>query len=236
MIGAVPAPRVVRRKRLADETASVLREMILVGELRPGERYTQDELAGRLGVSTMPVREALLRLTHEGLVEGSPNRSFRVSRTTRDDIRDIYWMHAELAGELAARASERIDADELGVLRQWLEANLAATNGEDYTAMEATNWAFHRVINLAASSPKLTLLLRRTLTFIPQNFYSALPEWRGLSERGHRELFEAIARRDGDAARAAAAQHVAAAGSLLIKHFSDQGHWLQPPGGSRGAT
>jgi DNA-binding GntR family transcriptional regulator len=221
-------PRPLRRKRLADDTADALRDMILVGELRPGERHTQDELAALMGVSTMPVREALLRLAHEGLVEASPNRSFRIARTTRDDVRDIYWIHSVVAGELAGRAAERIDAEGLGRLRLELEANLAAIRIEDDAEMEATNWSFHRVINLAAASPKLALVLRRTLTFIPQSFYSLLPEWRRLSEHGHRRLVDAMELHDAAAARSAAAQHVLDAGSLLIEHFSDTGHWLQP--------
>src|SRR4051794_30349776 len=102
------APRVPGRprrwKKLTDEATSDLRRMILVGELRPGQRATQDELATLLDVSTMPVREALLRLVNEGFIETSPNRYYRVAPITKDDINDIYWMHSMLAGELTARA------------------------------------------------------------------------------------------------------------------------------------
>ena len=87
------------------DVVGVLRRMILVGELPPGSRATQDELAQRLGVSTMPVRKALLRLAAEGLIEVSPRRSFRVVHTTADDIRDVYWMQARIAGQLADRAA-----------------------------------------------------------------------------------------------------------------------------------
>jgi DNA-binding GntR family transcriptional regulator len=228
MIPQVQGPRTLRRKRLADETADALRDMILVGELRPGVRYTQDGLAALMGVSTMPVREALLWLTHEGLVQASPNRSFRIVRITRDDIRDIYWVHSMLAGELAARAAARIDEEGLVDLRRLLEANLAATRRGDVAGMQATNWSFHRAINRAAESPKLALILRRTLSFIPHNFYSLLPDWRRLSEGGHRLLVASLERHNTAAAQSAAAQHVEEAGRLLIMHFSENGHWLQP--------
>ena len=57
-----------------------------------------------LGVSTMPVREALLKLAALGLVEASPNRSFRVVNSTKEDTRDSYWMQSVLVGELTRRA------------------------------------------------------------------------------------------------------------------------------------
>ena len=63
---------------MAEQVADLVRNMILVGDLRPGQRVTHDELAARLNVSTMPVREALLRLSYEGLIVGKANRSFHV--------------------------------------------------------------------------------------------------------------------------------------------------------------
>jgi DNA-binding GntR family transcriptional regulator len=70
-------------------------------------------MADKVGVSTMPVREALLRLVSEGMVIADSNRSFTVAiTTTPSGIRDIYWIHAELGGEPAARARD-VRTDEL---------------------------------------------------------------------------------------------------------------------------
>src|SRR5207244_1357424 len=115
---ATAASAPLRWRKLADEVVATLRRMILVGELPPGSRSSQDELARLLGVSTMPVREALLRLAAEGFVEASPNRSFTIVRTTQTDVRDIYWMHAMLAGELASRACARADIELPRTLRK----------------------------------------------------------------------------------------------------------------------
>ena len=223
--------RHLRRRSLGDEAADALRDMILVGELRPEQRVTQDELAATLGVSTMPVREGLLKLAHEGLVEASPNRSFRIVRHTREDIRDIYWMHAVLAGELTARACQRQDDDTHLVDR--LRANekplLAAIAARDTAAMEAANWSFHRDIDRAAGAPRLLLMLRSTLRLIPQHFYALVKGWAPVSRTGHAAIVDAFARRDGAAARSAAIKHVEEAGRLVIAHFSDTGYW-RPPG------
>ncbi len=220
--------RAVRRRTLAVEVADVLREMILVGELAPGQRTTQDELAQRLDVSTMPVREALLRLASEGFVEAAPNRSFAVARTSRRDIQDVYWMHAIVAGELTRRACERMDDELLGRVRRRAEAFSAALHAADDQALEQANWRFHQEINRAADAPKLLLVLRTTLRFIPRGFYALLPAWGHVSEQGHARIVEALGRRDPDAARAAAEEHVREAGDLVIELFSAKGYWTRP--------
>jgi DNA-binding GntR family transcriptional regulator len=202
--------------------------MILVGELTPGARTTQDELARLLGVSTMPVREALLRLAAEGFVEASPSRSFTVVRTTPDDVRDIYWMHATLAGELTARACARADPELRRTLRRLHEQGREAHRNGDTAAAETANWAFHREINVAANSPKLLLMLRASLRFIPEGFYGLVPQWSGVSDDGHDDIITALDNGDPEAARAAAQVHVHAAGALLASYFSHTGHWTRP--------
>jgi DNA-binding GntR family transcriptional regulator len=210
--------------------AETLRDMILVGELRPGQRVTQDELAATLGVSTMPVREGLLKLAHEGLVEASPNRSFRIVRNTREDIRDIYWMHAVLAGQLTAHACMRQDSEPSLVerLKAHEAALVAATAARDTAAMEAANWSFHRQINRAAGAPRLLLMLGSTLRLIPQHFYALVEGWAPVSRSGHEAIIAAFERQDPEAARSAAIKHVEEAGRLVIAHFSDTGYWKLP--------
>jgi DNA-binding GntR family transcriptional regulator len=223
-----PAPRSLRRRTLAVEVAENLRDMILTGELRAGARMTQDELARLLGVSTMPVREALLRLAAEGFVDVSPSRSFSVVPTTRDDVRDVFWMHATLAGELTRRACAKAGDELLAELRDAEERFLDAKRPGDAAGMDRANWEFHRAVNVAAGSPKLLRVLRSTLRFIPQGFYGLVPEWGGASEHGHEAILEAFASRDPEAAGEAAARHVEEAGEILIRFFTNSGYWTRP--------
>jgi DNA-binding GntR family transcriptional regulator len=218
----------VRAVSLAEQVADELRRMILVGELRAGERLTQERVAGLVGVSTMPVREALLKLVAEGLVETEPNRSFMVGRTRVEDIRDVYAMHAHLAGELTARACRNADGAFLEVLRSSEAAYTTAMRSSSPVEMEAANWTFHRAINIAADAPKVAWLLRMTMRFIPKGFYGLFPEWGPVSEPGHRRIVESIEAHDPDMARDAAEAHVHEAGELVISHFSASGFWLTP--------
>jgi DNA-binding GntR family transcriptional regulator len=211
----------VRSQPLSEQVAEAIRQMILVGQLPPGEVVTQDRLAEMLAVSTMPVREALLRLSHEGFVEARRNRSFQVARTSREDIDDVYQTHAYLAGELTARAATR-GGPELAtrlraVQQQWPDADLPA--------LERLNWQFHREINRAAGSPRLMLFLRNTIRFVPNEFYALLPEWRAIAEPVHREIIRAVGRQDAERARRAAERHVKDARRLLTAYFTDKGYW-----------
>jgi DNA-binding GntR family transcriptional regulator len=228
-----PQRRPLKRRTLAFEVADNLREMILTGELPPGGRTTQDELARLLGVSTMPIREALLRLTAEGFVESSPNRSFTITRTSREDVRDVYWMHSMLAGELTRRACQRADDQLVQTLEDLAARCVEALRADDTNGLGTMNWRFHRTINHAAAAPKLLIFLRSSLRFIPRSFYFHLPSWGLASEADHRAIVEAFRNRDPEGAKAAAEKHVQDAGEVLIQTFSTKGYWARPRGGNQ---
>jgi DNA-binding GntR family transcriptional regulator len=224
-----PTPRVpVKSRSLGKQVAEAVRDMILVGELLPGEIVTQEHLAGVLSVSTMPVREALLALAHEGLIEARPNRSFQVARTTREDIEDIYRVHAFLAGELTARAAKAADARLIEELREvqrlWREA--------EPSRLADLNWRFHRAVHTAADSPKLSLILKNITRYIPQSFYTLVDGGPEFVERSHAELLDAIEARDPIRGREAAERNVRLAGQLLIDYFLERGYWGSPKAGA----
>src|ERR1700686_2984969 len=105
--------RALRRSQLSDEVAGHLRAAIMSGALRPGTFIRLDETAAELGVSVTPVREALLKLRGEGMVQLEPHRGHVVLPLTRQDIDDIFWMQATIARELAASAAQRITDAEI---------------------------------------------------------------------------------------------------------------------------
>jgi DNA-binding GntR family transcriptional regulator len=214
----------VKSRSLGKQVAEAVRHMILVGELLPGEIVTQEHLAGLLSVSTMPVREALLSLAHEGLIEARPNRSFQVARTTRADIEDIYRVHAFIAGELTARAAKTASLsliEELrDIQRMWGTA--------DPSQLADLNWRFHRAVHTAAESPKLSLILRNITRYIPQSFYTLVDGGPEFVERSHAELLGGIEARDPVRSREAAERNVLAAGQLLIDYFLERGYWASP--------
>src|SRR6476646_1292784 len=98
-----PEPRArLKRTQLPEEVAAYVRDLITSGQVRPGEFLRIERIAEAVGVSQTPVREGLLSLKSEGLVNLLPRRGFIVAPFTPQDIYDLYWVQAQLAGELAA--------------------------------------------------------------------------------------------------------------------------------------
>ncbi len=93
--GSSRSPKIRRRPQLSDDVAAHVRNLIMSGGVRPGDFVRLDETAAELGVSVTPVREALLTLRGEGLVELVPHRGYVVSPLDRSDIDDIFWLQAD---------------------------------------------------------------------------------------------------------------------------------------------
>jgi DNA-binding GntR family transcriptional regulator len=195
-----------------------LRESVITGEFKRGEFLRLDRLASELGVSVTPVREALMQLRAEGLVEWQPRRGFQAVPLDRRDLDDVYRVQAFLAGELAARAVRELsdrDIEHLQQLQHELETAHAAS---DFPRVEDLNHRFHRAINQASDSPRLTWMLRTTTQFAPRLFFARIPGWSASSASDHRAVLEALSQRDPEAAAVAMSTHVERAGDLLAAY------------------
>jgi DNA-binding GntR family transcriptional regulator len=233
MAGRHPRGRVLS---VSDQVTEIIRDMIWMGELSGGEQITHEQIAEALDVSTMPVREALLRLSNEGLIEtGAKARSFRVSVTTADDVRDIYWLHSQLVGELTARAALRLDDEQISELKLAHEQWLAAAEAFDADALDAADYRFHWIINFGANSPKLVRALQSALRLIPHEYYRVNPQQVASTTKAHARILKAIVARDAEGSRKAAQQHVLDLGNELIKNFDDNGYWVLPGEGAPSA-
>jgi DNA-binding GntR family transcriptional regulator len=206
------------RPQLSDEAAAYVRELVLTGQLKAGQFVRVDRIAEELEMSVTPVREGLLALRGEGFLELAPRRGFVVADLTEDDVRDLFWVQAQIAGELAARAAERITDDLLAELTTLQERLVAALGREDLDDVERCNHAFHRTLNLAADAPKLTWFLRTATRYVPNRFYHRVGGWPDASMHDHTAILDALRDRDPDGVRRAMEEHIAHAGQLLIDH------------------
>ncbi|ORW84528.1 GntR family transcriptional regulator [Mycobacterium sp. IEC1808] len=191
--------RPLRRAQLSDEVAAHLRAAIMSGTLRPGTFIRLDETAAELGVSVTPVREALLKLRGEGMVQLEPHRGHVVLPLSRQDIEDIFWLQSTIAQQLAAAATDHItdaEIDELDRINNSLEA---AVGSSEPTTIAGIEFAFHRVFNQASGRIKLSWFLLNAARYMPAEVYAADPEWGAATVAHHRELIAALRRRDVDA-------------------------------------
>jgi DNA-binding GntR family transcriptional regulator len=186
----------LRRAQLSDEVAGHLRAAIMSGALRPGTFIRLDETAAKLGVSVTPVREALLKLRGEGMVQLEPHRGHVVLPLTRQDIDDIFWLQATIAKELAATAAQHITDAEIDDLERITEALAAAVAASDTETIAATEFAFHRAFNHATGRIKLAWFLLHVAGYMPLMIYAADPGWGAAAVDNHRKLIAALRRRD----------------------------------------
>ena len=131
------------RTNLKDVVADHIRNLIFSGQLRPGQKVDQDEIAEVLGVSKLPVREALIVLENEALVRGVPRRGVFVAPLTPDDVFDHYEIYGMVEGIAARRAAQNLSDAELEKL-----AEITAQMHKDDLPerQEKLNYEFHRTI------------------------------------------------------------------------------------------
>ncbi|RYE40156.1 MAG: GntR family transcriptional regulator [Hyphomicrobiales bacterium] len=214
-----------QRQQLPDEVASYVRELILSGEVRAGDFLRIERIAEAVGVSTTPVREGLLTLCNEGFVVPVPRRGFVVAPFTPQDVRDLFWAQAMLAGELAARASKNITAPELAELEGIHKEHADAIERGTADRVDALGHAFHRRINLSAASPRLTLLLSSVVTNLPNRFYGTIEGHLTTTQDAHAALLEAMRKRASKKAKSLMELHILDGADRLIEELQQRGLW-----------
>lgn len=144
---------------LRDVVFNTLREAILKGELKPGERLMELQLAAKLGVSRTPIREAIRMLEQEGLAVTIPRKGAEVARMTEKDMEDVLEIR-EALDELAAKiACTRMTEDQLKQLEMIKETFVESTRSHDVKRIAEADVSFHDVIYEATGNPKLVSML-----------------------------------------------------------------------------
>jgi DNA-binding GntR family transcriptional regulator len=220
----------LRRGGLADEVATYVRDLILTGALKPGVKIDQDAVGNAIGVSRSPIREALVVLGQEGLLDVTPRRGAFVARLTPDHIIDHYELFGTVSGRAAAIAADNLKDEQLAELEE-IHARFVDGAGEDLSAL---NNQFHRIINSAAP-PRTRWLLRLLARSVPAAYYEFTDGWDAQAVNHHQEILEAILERDAEQARILMEDHLHEGGIAAVAALERQGFWNDPADSSNGA-
>lgn len=194
-----------------------LRQEIISGSLRPGDRLVERELAERFGVSRVPVREAIRALVAEGFVHFETPRRTVVRRLTPHDVQELFELREALEVYAAGLAAARATPEDLARVRELLDLAAAATEAGDAEVITDVNSRLHDRIVAMAGNSLLTEALEpvagrlRWMTRRNEEWPQLLVE--------HRELYEAIASGDPDRARAHALAHVRTNYRSTVRHL-----------------
>lgn len=152
-------PSFARRASVREEVADVLRGAIVSGEMRPGELYSASGLAERFGISATPVREAMLDLVKQGLVEVVRNRGFKVTVISEADLDEITQIRQLLEPTAAAEAVPHVAAGELDALREFASAIVDAAAEGDLVSYINADREFHLRLLRAAGNHRLVRIV-----------------------------------------------------------------------------
>lgn len=193
---------------LREAVAEEIRMMIMRGDLTPGERLLEENLAEQLGVSRNPVREAIRALEGTGLVEVRPRRGAYVSRLDRREAAQLLELRGVIEAYAARLAAHHRTADDLAHLRQCLDNGIAASRDGDVVRAAAMHRDFHVAIERAAGNVYLESVVR-PLRHQTELVFSVLADQRGLlSWDEHERIYRAIERGDEDVAAERTVEHM----------------------------
>lgn len=206
--------------RAAHQAYESIRNLILDGSYRPGEKLSEEELAARLGVSRTPVREAVRRLHAEGLVEWAANRGATVPEWSERDLEEIFELRALLESYGAELAATRITPEEIARLRELsAEMERHAASGDPGRAdrIAVCNAEFHDIVLRAGRNHRLSALLgavvQTPLVYRTFRRYDEAALSRSMAH--HRELVDAFESGDRAWAGSVMRAHILAARATL---------------------
>jgi DNA-binding GntR family transcriptional regulator len=198
-----------------------LKHRILAGMLEPGTRLVELQLATEFSVSRTPVREALKRLTAEGLIRVDPVRGIVVSDVDARELEEIFVVREVLDGLAARLAAERVSTTDLTKLNLLMDMMRDAARTGQWEGMVQANATFHDVLHQAAGNERLRHLTRNLLDFVRRFSTEAFasPERANAVLAEHEEIIHALETRDPDLAERVARRHVEIARSYLASRY-----------------
>jgi len=202
------------QKLLASRVADKLRNLIISGQFKPGEKLTETELAKAMGVSRSPIRSAFHILELEGLVSLVPRRGAFVAEISLDEVKEIYEIKSMIEGYAANLAAQNITGREISKLKSVLNKAKICIEREDFEGILNTNYEFHAKIVESSKNKKLFSFYKSLILPIKKyQSYSLSPPWSPtISLKEHWKILDAISKKENVKAERSAREHAWKAG------------------------
>ena len=211
----------IYKRTLDAQAADILRARIAEGELVPGHRFTEHEIASELGLSRGTVRTALKQLASEGFVAQKPYRGWEVASLTSTDAFELQTLRLALEGIAARLAAENLDAAGRTELVAAFEALRVACEGTDRIAAAHHDFNLHKTIVRLSGHRRLLEYYEMIARQIQRYIFSSDALLRGDAElvEQHRPIVEAIIAGDAVLAEEESRKHNESEGTLLVTHL-----------------
>ncbi len=208
-------------KPLREIVFETIREAIIVGDLEPGERLMEVQMAEELGVSRTPVREAIRKLELEALVIMVPRKGAYVADISMRDLADVFEIRGALEGLAAGLAAERATEEEIEELERMLVKISDTIEKNDVRETIELDTQFHELLYSASRNERLRGILSQLREQIHRFRLQSLgrPGRMRVALEEHRSIVEAVAERDPDIAQERASAHIESAENALMGSY-----------------
>lgn len=183
-----------------DQVVEHITDQLLTGKLRTGDRVDRNEIAKALGLSRIPVQEAIIQLEHDGILSTRYHKGAFIERFDPDTVLEHHQVYGMLSGMASERAATFPSSRILGRLNELIDVLRSST---DSKVFEETVWEYRRTINHEYAGPRLQAAIRAFQSFIPRAFWTSYSDNQAMMLPFYEQEHAAIRRRDPATARAA---------------------------------
>ncbi|MBU8768935.1 GntR family transcriptional regulator [Cytobacillus oceanisediminis] len=212
--------RIENRDTLHLKVCNVIREAIIRGDFKPGERLKQSDLAEKMGVSRMPVREAFRKLESEGLIKLEPHKGAVVKSISIKDIEEIYALRSELEKMAVYQSVDLLTDEDISQLSS-LVAEME--KADDVDTFVQYNIDFHRLLVKRCNWERLNSFIGTLWNGLPQQTPHLLTGQIETSNTEHRKILEAVVKKDKETAANIVSKHIYRTGESLIESLKKEG-------------
>lgn len=212
------------KQSVSEEIYSEIKRALIKGDLEPGQKISEPELALRFRASRSPIREALVRLEHEGFVERTPNGRIRVVALDVDDLEQLYVLRASIEGLAALLATPRLRTIDLERMTEHVDEMDRCVKKRDAAGAIAAGQEFHDVIMRECGNRPVVEMLEGLRARISR-FRSVVASFREYDPdrvAEHRRILKAMYLRKPDTAQAEMMKHVARSAEVLVARIRKQ--------------
>ncbi|MBG9653978.1 GntR family transcriptional regulator [Cytobacillus firmus] len=212
--------RIENRDTLHLKVCNVIREAIIRGDFKPGERLKQSDLAEKMGVSRMPVREAFRKLESEGLIKLEPHKGAVVKSISIKDIEEIYALRSELEKMAVYQSVDLLTDEDITQLSSLVAEMERADDADTFVQY---NIDFHRLLVKRCNWERLNSFIGTLWNGLPQQTPHLLTGQIETSNTEHRKILEAVVKKDKETAADLVSEHIYRTGESLIESLKKEG-------------
>lgn len=202
---------------LQEKVTALIRESIFTQAFKPGERLIQNELASKLGVSRMPVREALRCLEREGLVVFHPHKGAQVIGVTKEDVEELYYLRSVLEGITVQKSMNFLTSEDLAELQRLVDKMDVDIENSCMDSFIKHNQQFHLLLQKGCSWKKIKLFTKEFIEGYPAHLPSLIPETMHVSNQEHKQMLRALEKKDPVMLRQLVEGHIMRSGNTLTQ-------------------